>query len=75
MQVLDLSHNAIEKLDNKSHGLIDDCLSLEKVNIGKKVKFMKYNRDIISDKFELQQYWFHHSANVSEQSLYSIQTA
>jgi hypothetical protein len=31
LQSLDLSHNKIEKLDNKTHGLFDDCLSLERV--------------------------------------------
>lgn len=29
---LDLSNNKIQKLDNKTHGLLDDCLSLEKVH-------------------------------------------
>ncbi|KAJ8983100.1 hypothetical protein NQ317_001843 [Molorchus minor] len=31
LQTLDLSHNKIAKLDNKTHGLLDDCLSLERV--------------------------------------------
>lgn len=31
LRELDLSYNRIEKLDNKTHGLLDDCLSLEKV--------------------------------------------
>ena len=31
MRLLDLSHNTLEKLDNKTHSLIEDCLSLEKV--------------------------------------------
>lgn len=33
MRLLDLSHNTLEKLDNKTHSLIEDCLSLEKVNL------------------------------------------
>lgn len=31
MRSIDLSHNLLEKLDNKTTGLFDDCLSLEKV--------------------------------------------
>lgn len=31
LQTLDLSNNKIAKLDNKTHGLLDDCLSLERV--------------------------------------------
>lgn len=34
MRLLDLSHNMLEKLDNKTHSLIEDCLSLEKVSWG-----------------------------------------
>jgi hypothetical protein len=30
---LDLSYNRLEKLDNKTNGLLDDCLSLEKINL------------------------------------------
>ncbi|KAF4522691.1 hypothetical protein B566_EDAN012708 [Ephemera danica] len=33
LRTLDLSYNNIEKMDNKTHGLIDDCLSLERVNL------------------------------------------
>lgn len=29
---LDLSHNQLKKLDNKTNGVLDDCLSLETVN-------------------------------------------
>ena len=32
LRTLDLSHNFIEKIDNKTHGLLDDCLSLERVS-------------------------------------------
>lgn len=32
LRSLDLSHNHIEKIDNKTHGLLDDCLSLERVS-------------------------------------------
>lgn len=28
---LDLSQNMLEKIDNKTHGVLDDCLSIEKV--------------------------------------------
>ena len=31
LRTLDLSHNVVETLDNKTHGLLDDCLSLERV--------------------------------------------
>ena len=33
LRTLDLSHNRLEKLDNKTHGLLDDCLSLERINL------------------------------------------
>lgn len=33
MRTLDLSNNRLEKLDNKTHGLLDDCLSLERINL------------------------------------------
>lgn len=33
LQSLDLSHNKIEKLDNKTHGLFEECLSLERVSL------------------------------------------
>uniref|UniRef100_A0A0A9XJQ4 Leucine-rich repeats and immunoglobulin-like domains protein 3 n=1 Tax=Lygus hesperus TaxID=30085 RepID=A0A0A9XJQ4_LYGHE len=33
LQTLDLSQNMIETLDNKTHGVLDDCLSLERVNL------------------------------------------
>lgn len=33
LRTLDLSYNQLEKLDNKTHGLLDDCLSLERVNL------------------------------------------
>jgi hypothetical protein len=35
LRTLDLSHNLLEKLDNKTHGLLDDCLSLERVRRSK----------------------------------------
>lgn len=31
LRKLDLSFNQLRKLDNKTHGVLDDCLSLEKV--------------------------------------------
>jgi Leucine-rich repeat (LRR) protein len=31
LRKLDFSFNSIEKLDNKTNGLLDDCLSLEEV--------------------------------------------
>ena len=31
LRVLDLSHNSLERLDNKTHTLLEDCLSLERV--------------------------------------------
>lgn len=31
LRTLDLSQNSLEKLDNKTNGLLDDCLSLERV--------------------------------------------
>lgn len=31
LRKLDLSHNFISKLDNKTHGVLDDLLSLEEV--------------------------------------------
>lgn len=38
---LDLSFNNLEKLDNKTNGLLDDCLSLEKVNLShNKISFI-----------------------------------
>ena len=33
MRMLDLSHNNLQQLDNKTHSLLGDCLSLEKVNL------------------------------------------
>ena len=31
MRELDLSHNKLYRLQNKTHGLFDDCLSIRKV--------------------------------------------
>lgn len=33
LRSLDLSHNQLKKIDNKTNGVLDDCLSLEKVSI------------------------------------------
>lgn len=33
LQHLDLSHNKLKKLENKTHGLLDDCLSIKSVNL------------------------------------------
>ncbi|XP_071445732.1 chondroadherin-like protein [Hetaerina americana] len=33
LQSLDLSYNQIEKLDNKTNSLLEDCLSLERLNL------------------------------------------
>ena len=33
LRTLDLSLNSLEKLDNKTHSLLEDCLSLERVNL------------------------------------------
>ncbi|XP_072937799.1 uncharacterized protein [Epargyreus clarus] len=33
LRKLDLSYNFLQKIDNKTNGLLDDCLSLEKVNL------------------------------------------
>ncbi|XP_061381210.1 chaoptin-like [Danaus plexippus] len=33
MRKLDLSYNELDKIDNKTNGLLDDCLSLEMVNL------------------------------------------
>ncbi|XP_030384456.1 insulin-like growth factor-binding protein complex acid labile subunit [Scaptodrosophila lebanonensis] len=33
LRILDLSHNAISKLDNKTHGVLDDLLSLERLDL------------------------------------------
>ncbi|XP_031358980.1 chondroadherin-like protein [Photinus pyralis] len=33
LRTLDLSGNELEKLDNKTHGLLDDCFSIERVNL------------------------------------------
>ncbi|XP_067004524.2 protein artichoke [Anabrus simplex] len=41
LRTLDLSYNELEKLDNKTHGLLDDCLSLERVNLShNKISFI-----------------------------------
>lgn len=32
LRTLDLSGNRIERIDNRTHGLLDDCLSLDKVS-------------------------------------------
>lgn len=41
LRTLDLSYNKLEKLDNKTHGLLDDCLSLERVNLShNKISFI-----------------------------------
>ena len=41
LRTLDLSRNELEKLDNKTHGLLDDCLSLERVNLShNKISFV-----------------------------------
>lgn len=47
LRKLDLSFNRIEKLDNKTHGLLEDCLSLEQVNI------LKLNKIVHSFKLFL----------------------
>lgn len=33
LRQLDLSFNQLRKLDNKTNGVIDDCLSLESVSV------------------------------------------
>ncbi|XP_057320935.1 protein artichoke [Microplitis mediator] len=33
LRTLDLSNNRLEKIDNKTHGLLEDCLSLETINL------------------------------------------
>ncbi|KAF7997541.1 hypothetical protein HCN44_006112 [Aphidius gifuensis] len=33
LRILDISYNQIERLDNKTHALLNDCLSLEKINL------------------------------------------
>ncbi|XP_015172515.1 PREDICTED: chaoptin [Polistes dominula] len=41
LRTLDLSYNKLERLDNKTHGLLDDCLSLERVNLShNKISFI-----------------------------------
>ena len=30
---IDLSHNSLEKLENKTHGLFDDCLSIRRLDL------------------------------------------
>ncbi|KAL6443741.1 hypothetical protein ACFW04_001670 [Cataglyphis niger] len=41
LRTLDLSYNRLEKLDNKTHGLLDDCLSLERLNLShNKISFI-----------------------------------
>ncbi|XP_060808775.1 toll-like receptor 7 [Amyelois transitella] len=35
LRKLDLSLNMLQKMDNKTNGLLDDCLSLEKVNLSR----------------------------------------
>ncbi|XP_022909438.2 protein artichoke [Onthophagus taurus] len=41
LKTLDLSFNKIEKLDNKTHGLLDDLLSLEHINLSNnKISFI-----------------------------------
>ncbi|XP_067213721.1 protein artichoke [Linepithema humile] len=41
LRTLDLSYNKLEKLDNKTHGLLDDCLSLERLNLShNKISFI-----------------------------------
>ena len=32
LQKLDLSHNKLESLQNRTHGLFEDCLSIREVN-------------------------------------------
>ena len=41
LRSLDLSYNALEKLDNKTNSLFEDCLSLEKLNLShNKISFI-----------------------------------
>ncbi|XP_017884489.2 toll-like receptor 3 [Ceratina calcarata] len=41
LRTLDLSRNELERLDNKTHGLLDDCLSLERINLShNKISFV-----------------------------------
>lgn len=63
MRNLDLSNNFLERLDNKTYGLFDDCLSLEKV-------ITLWSRNLLRickisffflDKFESQQNQFRYS--------------
>lgn len=48
MRQLDLSYNFLKKLDNKTNGALDDCLSLERVihtfrcNLGVFVFFFRF---------------------------------
>lgn len=45
LRKLDLSHNKISKLDNKTHGVLDDLLSLEEVRGDFKRFFKTFLRD------------------------------
>ncbi|KAG8035697.1 hypothetical protein G9C98_001125 [Cotesia typhae] len=41
LRSLDLSNNRLEKLDNKTHGVLNDCLSLERINLSNnKISFI-----------------------------------
>ncbi|CAG5092043.1 Similar to atk: Protein artichoke (Drosophila melanogaster) [Cotesia congregata] len=41
LRSLDLSKNRLEKLDNKTHGVLEDCLSLERINLSNnKISFI-----------------------------------
>lgn len=55
LRQIDLSFNHIRKLDNKTNGVLDDCLSLEKVSsIWLKLCVFKLTTLYISDQSEPQ---------------------
>lgn len=77
---LDLSHNQLKKLDNKTNGVLDDCLSLETVNCLNVTHTQSVRSHLpvfsnFSDKLESQQIQFHHIENVSVQSMGAVSFA
>ena len=51
LRKLDLSHNFLSKLDNKTHGVLDDLLSLEDVSNGTEIQVKKNKKKEKTEKY------------------------
>lgn len=74
LRAMDLSHNQLKKLDNKTNGVLDDCLSLDKVrwiadNRQRMEEINNFSPPSFADKLEPQSIHFHHEENIPVESM------